>query len=286
MGNMKQQWMLPMLALMFVLLFACYYFYVRPVQTDVQNLNQQVSQAQASLQNARSQGKSRQDKPASKSLQRIAELIPVTPYTDQLIKDLGRLQSVSRIEITNASFSDENTVNSTDLGKKFIPVLDANKVTIPQDKKMRIAELQNTANALPPASIHTIEITLSVKGRYDDIYSFLYEVENLSRYLRLDTLSFGGAGTGNAEGNGNNGTAGGDGSNVNAANGTLNGQTSSPSTDSRDLTASIKLTTYFVPQFASLLDKLPAVQVEPPSGKWDPTQYPVLKKPEKFSGQQ
>jgi Tfp pilus assembly protein PilO len=275
MGNKKQQWMLPMLALMFVLLFAGYYFYVRPVQADVQSLNEQVIQAQEGLQNAKNQGKARQDKPLSKSLQRLAELIPVTPYTDQLIKDLGRLQSVSHIEITNASFSDENTVNSKQLGQKFIPALDPNKVTIPQDKKNRITELQNTVNGMPPASIHTIEITLSVKGRYDDIYSFLYEVENLSRYLRLDSLSFGGAGTGNTGGSGNY-----------DASGAVDGQSSPNSIDSRDLAASIKLTTYFVPQFASLLDKQPAVQVEPPSGKWDPTQYPVLKKPEKFSGQQ
>jgi Tfp pilus assembly protein PilO len=122
---------------------------------------------------------------------------------------------------------------------------DANK-----QKETQLITPEVLKKYIPDVKIGSVEITLSVKGQYSNLYKFVSEIQDLSRYLRVDTFSFD----------------------------SPQAQEESKLVKDRDLTATIKLTSYYAPEYALLLDKLPSIKTEKPSGKWDPTQYPVIKK--------
>jgi Tfp pilus assembly protein PilO len=248
MTEKERKYILLMIAMLFVGLAAYYYVYLIPIQNEAQQLRAQVELANSQTQSALKRVEVKETTPPQEQLTKIAELLPVQPYTDQLIIDFGKLQTLGGVEIQNVTFNSENEVNIKELAGKFIPpeVKDG-KVTLPKENKP--INIQGIQNSLPQTTIKSIEMTLSVKGEYKNIYKFVSEIQDLSRYLRVDSLSFG-----------------------------------SPEKDEfqtpkeKATIVSMKLTTYYAPQYAVLLDKLPSVITEKPSGKWDPTQYPVIKK--------
>ncbi|MFT9849863.1 pilus assembly protein PilO [Aneurinibacillus sp. REN35] len=248
MGEKERQYILIMVAMLFVLLAAYYYMYYVPLQKEKEQTLMRVEQLKAQTQSILKRVEKKETTPPQEQVKRIAELIPVQPYTDQLILDLGKLQSLGELQIENATFEEEKEVKVQELPNQFIPQA-ARQGQVPQQKSKQAINVQAAQNALPPVTIKSIEITLAIKGEYKNIYNFVTEAQDLSRYLRVDMLTF-----------------------------------TSPEKDEfqipkdKNLTASLKLTSYYAPQYASLLDKLPPVNVEPPSGKWDPTQYPVIKK--------
>jgi Tfp pilus assembly protein PilO len=248
MAEKERQYILLIIALLFVLLAAYYYMYFVPLQNEKEHALMRLEQTKAQAQGVLKQVERRETTPPQEQLRKIAELIPVAPYTDQLIIDLGKLQTLGQIQIDNATFQEEKDVKVQDLPNQFIPQ-EARQGQTTQQKNKQAVNVQSVQNALPPVTIKSIEMTLSVKGEYKNIYDFVTEIQDLSRYLRVDNLTF-----------------------------------SSPEKDEfqipkdKKMTATLKLTSYYAPQYASLLDKLPPVNVEPPSGKWDPTQYPVIKK--------
>lgn len=248
MGEKERQYILLIIALLFVLLAAYYYMYFVPLQNEKEQVLMRLEQTKAQAQGTLKQVEKKESTPPQEQLKKIAELIPVQPYTDQLVIDLGKLQTLGQIQIENATFQEEKDVKVQELPNQFIPQ-EARQGQVPQSKAKQAVNVQAVQNTLPPVTIKSIEMTLAVKGEYKNIYDFVTEVQNLSRYLRVDMLTF-----------------------------------STPEKNEfeipkdKRLTASLKLTSYYAPQYASLLDKLPSVNVEPPSGKWDPTQYPVIKK--------
>ncbi|WP_027414887.1 type 4a pilus biogenesis protein PilO [Aneurinibacillus terranovensis] len=259
MGEKERQYVLLGLTLLFALLAAFYYFYVTPLQKKVTEASFQLQQTNMQIKPAESQQKKNDLTPYQEQLSKIAEFLPVKPYTDQLIKDLGKLQTISNIQIENATFNEQKEQKLSELAKKFVSQDDQNQGfaqsgSSSQTKDSKQVTLQALQSYLPGTTVSSIEITLSIKGDYQSIYHFVSEVQNLSRYLRVDGLTF-----------------------------TSNQKDSFVIPKEKDMPATVKLTTYYAPQFAGLLDKLPPVQAEPPSGKWNPMKYPVTEKPKQLS---
>lgn len=236
MGEKQRQSILILLSLLFVLLAVYYFFYYQPSVEEKQQVEIQLAQVTAKAQQAAGKEKIEEGKPPQEKVQKIAEQIPVEPYTEQLVLDLGKLQSIGRVELVNVTFESGKDVSAKELAAIFAP---AGKEKDGDNTKVA-ASLQQ---ALQGQTIKSVEMNLSIKGAYKDIYTFVSELQNVSRYLRVDELSF-----------------------------------TSPRKDDfvipkkNVLDASLKLTSYYAPQYAPLLDKKLEPVVPQAAGKKDPTQ--------------
>lgn len=236
MGEKQRQSTLVLLSLLFVLLAVYYFFYYQPSVEEKQQVEIQLAQVTAKMQQATGKEKVEAGKPPQEKVQKIAEQIPVEPYTEQLVLDLGKLQSIGQVELVNVTFENGKDVNVKELASIFAP---ANKEKDAKNTKDTAVSQQT----LPGQTIKSVEMNLSIKGSYKDIYTFVSELQNVSRYLRVDELSF-----------------------------------TSPRKDDfiipkkNVLDASLKLTSYYAPQYAPLLDKRVEPVVPPAAGKKDPTQ--------------
>ncbi|MCP1355317.1 type 4a pilus biogenesis protein PilO [Aneurinibacillus migulanus] len=251
MDEKQRQYVLLGLAILFLLLAVFYYLYLTPVLEKKQETQIQLEQKKAELAIVNQKQTVKDSRPPQEKLRQIAELFPVKSYDDQLVKDFGELQSISNISIESATFEEKKEVQATELAKEIVPDKASESPPTAVETQEKVAEVTRAdlEKYLPTSSVRSVQIKLGVKGDYRDIYAFVTEIQQMSRYLRVDKLSF-------------------------------NQKEKSDFKIPKDprLEASLELTGYYAPQYASLLDKLPPVSVEPPSGKWDPTQYPVIKK--------
>ncbi len=301
MGEKERQYALLGFALLFALLAGFNFLYLNPLRDERERVAAQLGLLQKRIETQMVQAPKQAEEVPNEKLARIEEAIPVKPYTDQLIKDLEKLQTISRVEIVSATFAEQKQLTAKDIAEKFIPKeisdeqskqggqaaasneavqntadqtaspkeessTQASPSEAPQAAKDHSAtdapKNEETSKDLPPtaellqqilpeANLSSVEITLTIKGEYKDIYDFATEIQRMSRYLRIDELTF-------------------------------------ATTEKDDfiipketkMTATVRLTSYFAPQFKSLLSKLPPVGVEGPSGKWDPLRYEVLPHPD------
>ncbi|WP_339167455.1 hypothetical protein NSQ24_06350 [Brevibacillus sp. FSL L8-0520] len=288
MAEKTRQYLFLFVALLFALLAVFYYIYLTPLQAKKSKLTVELAQLQATVQglSSRNAEEKKDDAVSEEALAKVTEAIPVSPYTDQLVKDLGKLQTISKVEILTASFAQPKVLSTKDMAEQIISkeeqgadtaaeestgakepktnsdtdkketgTAEATGIASEPNAKDRSAALaMPTADTLrrllPETALGSVEITLSVKGGYDELYLFLKEVQGLSRYLRVDEFT------------------------VTAAE---KDEFTVPK-DSR-MTATIKLTSYYAPEFKQAVDKLPAVEVEAPSGKGNPFQYGITPKP-------
>jgi Tfp pilus assembly protein PilO len=270
MGEKERQYILLIFAALFACLAVFYYFYVIPINKEKERIRIEFEQMRAKANALAKQANAKHvAAPPQEQLAKIAEVIPVQPYTEQLIQHLSKMQTASNIKIQNVTFKQQKIMEASELAAKFTQPEKKEEgediLQLPQYQLNLPGKLQKDANKqketqlitpevlkkyIPDAKIGSVEITLSVKGEYSNLYKFVSEVQDLSRYLRVDTFEF------------------------------ENQQEDSTLAKDRDLTATIKLTSYYAPEYVLLLDKLPSIRTEKPSGKWDPTQYPVIKKNE------
>jgi hypothetical protein len=249
MEEKQRQYVLLGLALLFLLLAVFYYLYLTPVLEKKQETEMQLEQKRTELAIVVKKKQGTDSRPPQEKLRRMAELFPVKPYNEQLIKDLGEMQSISSITIESATFDEKKEMSAAELAKEVLPEEGQEGSRIPSEGKTPKVTRQELEAYLPKSSIRSVQIKLGIKGEYKDVYRFVTEIQQLSRYLRVDKLSF-----------------------------KHKQEDDFKIPKENGLEANLELTGYYAPQYASLLDKLPPVNVEPPSGKWDPTQYPVIKK--------
>ncbi|MED1642844.1 type 4a pilus biogenesis protein PilO [Brevibacillus agri] len=288
MGEKTRQIALFIFALLFAALAVAYYLYIVPVTDQKTSLQVQLEKLKQTFDQLQSAQATEPTTPMVIS-NKILEAIPVRPYADQLIKDLERLQSVSQISIEEASFSEREKLSAKELANQLTYMDQAEggeaqatlegEVQKLDEKAQKIAKSAQNAGSsagqpkpaagkeerqvkaemiekyLPPIPFHSVEISLKIKGDYKEIYRFVSEMQKMSRYLRVDQLDF-----------------------------KSNQKDEFVIPEDTKMVATVKLTSYFAPQFEKDLEKLPAVQVEGPAGKWDPMQYETVKKEEASVG--
>jgi Tfp pilus assembly protein PilO len=266
-GNMSEKqrsYLLLATALCFGMLAIFYFLYLTPLRDELTGYQVRLAQLEKQEQTLLAQAGPAKPAVPEEKLAEIIETIPVKPYTDQLIKDLGKLQTISHVQLETVAFGKPEERSAKEIAEAFYPKeerkeagkaqgAEANGSS--QEKKPSpqagLITLEELKRELPDVKVSTLDATVTLKGEYKDLYDFVMEVQSLSRYLRVDELSF-----------------------------------TSPEKDEyiipKDsrLTATVKLTSYFAPQFAPLVDKLPPVDVEGPSGKWNPLEFTVTPKPE------
>jgi|GEM_PF-3919226 len=286
MGEKQRQYYMLAFAILFAMLAMFHFLYLAPLQGE--KTSQQVKLAQLEQQAEAAEAQISQPKPAlpEEMLSQVMERIPVKPYTDQLVKDLEKLQTISHVQIDSVTFGKPEEISVKEIVEKFYPkesdgkpldlvtqyqnaVADAekqnNEQTAPpkvigdplapgQEERSntnatyvthaKLMALEQLKEAMPDTKIHSLNATIALLGEYQEIYKFVTEMQTLSRYLRVDELSF-----------------------------------TSPEKEEymipseTRLAVTVKLTSYYAPQFASLAEKLPGVDVERPSGKRNPVEY-------------
>lgn len=276
MGEKAHQIALLVFAALFAALAGAYYLYLLPLQEQATSLQVRLGKITQTFEQLQDPAKISEQQVSPQVLASIQEAIPVKPYADQLIKDLDKLQSISSITIEEAAFSEKEQLSAQDLADQLVsaeteeekadqdPIPTENDPTGLEDSAEEppstapdAAEKQKKAaitkeiieKYLPEANFNSIDITLKIKGNYEEIYRFVSELQQISRYLRVDQLEF---------------------------------KTSQKQEfivpKEAQMSASVKLTSYFAPQYEQFVDKLPVVQVEGPSDKWNPMQVEIIKK--------
>lgn len=276
MAERTRQILFLFVALLFALLAVFYYFYLTPMQEKKKQLTVELAQLRATVQGMTEQKQNQQNERtvSEQKLARVAEAIPVTPYTDQLIKDLGKLQTISNVEILSATFSEQKAMSAKEIAEKIIARGDegwaesgeadadgeevadagvdgdAGTATKADAGTKAPPSVETIKRFLPETTLGSVEITLSIKAQYEELYRFLTEVQDLSRYLRVDEIS-------------------------------VTSDEKDEFTVSADdkMTATVKLTSYYAPEFRQLVGKPPAVDVDAPSGKGNPFEYGTMHKP-------
>jgi Tfp pilus assembly protein PilO len=296
MAEKQRQYLLLAIALLFGILAIFNFLYLGPLMDDKTSYQVKLAQLEKQVQTLQQNTEQFAPVVPEEILSNIVETLPVKPYTDQLVKDLEKLQTISRVQIDSVTFAQTKNQNTKEIVEKFYPkgdssaedliaqymenaktprkplnlavkVMQSNgesdvkeedkreKETVdPSLKQVKMMTLEQLKKAVPDATLSTTEINMALKGEYEDIYKFVTELQSLSRYLRVDELTF-----------------------------------TSPEKEEytipkdTKLTATIKLTSYYVPQFDKIVDKLPPVQVEGPSGKWNPLKYEITTKEESSS---
>ncbi len=286
MGGKGRQIALLVFAALFAAMAAAYYLYLVPLQERETGLQMRLDKMKHTLTQMQNPMKMSEQQISQQVLVKLQEAIPVKPYADQLIKDLDKLQSLSQITIEEASFSEKEQLSAQDLADQLVYTekeeekeeqetketeTDANKqdavveessstesAAVEQQKKadsitneQRQIKQEIIERYLPEANFNSIDIILKIKGNYEEIYSFVTELQKISRYLRVDHLEF-----------------------------KTNQKQEFVIPEDAQMSATVKLTSYFAPQFEKHVDKLPVVQVEGPSDKWNPLQYEAIKKTE------
>lgn len=252
MGEKERQYFLLGFAVLFLLLVMFYNLYVTPVLTSGSEARNQLAQKKAELAILDKQKGTQASKPMQERVKHIAELFPVQPYADELVKDLGSLQAISKVSLESASFDEQKEMKATEFAKDFVqePSQEPQGSGSAKEKTMKVTR-QEVEAYLPQTPVRSMKIKLGIKGEYEDIYAFVSEVQQLSRYLRVDKLSF-----------------------------TKKEKSDFKISKEKGLEATLEMTSYYAPQFASLLDKATFAPFEGPSGKWNPLEYPVIKKEE------
>jgi hypothetical protein len=250
MGEKERQYFLLGFAALFLLLVIFYYLYVTPILSARDEAQVQLAQKKTELAILDKQKEPKDSKPPQEKLKQIAELFPVQPYTDELVKDLGSLQAISRVSLESASFEEQKEVKAAELAKDFVPEesQDQQGSGNAREKTMKVTR-QEVEAYLPQTPIRSMKIKLGIKGDYEDVYDFVSEVQQLSRYLRVDKLSF-----------------------------TRKEVSDFKISKEKELDATLEMTSYYAPQFAALLEKTSFTPFENPSEKWNPLEYPVIKK--------
>ncbi|MFD2369071.1 type 4a pilus biogenesis protein PilO [Brevibacillus sp. GCM10020057] len=283
-------------ALLFSALAGAYYLYVMPLQDQQTSLQVRLEKMKQSFEQLQNPAAAKEQRISPQLLSQIQEAIPVKPYADQLIKDLDRLQSISQVSIEEATFTEQEKLSAKDLADQLAytdkqekegekkdgadagadekakddeasqdekaadasanvdePGRQANDSAQASGSAVLNAERQVKAEIiekfLPEVHFNSISISMKIKGDYEQIYRFVTEMQKLSRYLRVDQLDF-----------------------------KTNQKDEFVIPKETRMTATVKLTSYFAPQFEKYVDKLPVVQVEGASGKWNPMEYDITKK--------
>lgn len=269
-------------ALLFAALAGAYYLYVLPLQDEQTSLQVRLEKRKQAFEQLQNPQTAPQPRISPQLLSRIQQAIPVKPYADQLIKDLDRLQSISQVSIEEATFTEQKKLSAKDLadpltytdkqeqagekkdgtateadegaggedtgqdgkaaegsGNQGEPSKQASGSTVLNAERQVKAEI--IEKFLPDVHFNSITISMKMKGDYEQIYRFVTELQKVSRYLRVDQLDF-----------------------------KTNQKDEFVIPKETRMTATVKLTSYFAPQFEPYVGKLPVVQVEGPSGKENP----------------
>ncbi|MFF2755059.1 type 4a pilus biogenesis protein PilO [Psychrobacillus sp. NPDC058041] len=182
------------IALIVVVLGAIYYYFVYP-------LNEEKSSKEVTISNVRNEiavletqlaipGGEKENEENSFVLQKK---VPVTRALNELIRSIEQVELISESKIESINFNnyDESVVESTLVPTKTEENAQTDHTETTEENTANETPVSPVANTVLPAQLKLITLNISVLTKdYDHLNSFIKELENLERILRVDQIKF------------------------------------------------------------------------------------------------
>jgi type IV pilus assembly protein PilO len=231
--------------------FLLYSYILKPMHNRIEQLQQTLSTEQQLLE-ATKKRIAQQETEITESVVELQKRVPVKPMVEQLLLDFERAEVVSDSFISSISFSEgsevptqpstseSDTEAATEQPQKLSgtePANDSNS----QSTRTEGNEQQSNQPALPNG-LKSISATLTVQSpTYYHLERFLETLEGLERIVSIQSLSFAG-----------------------------NPELTSVATEIQPLTYSLTVMAFYYPSLTDLQDKIPPLDIPPPSEKRNP----------------
>ncbi|WP_044894632.1 hypothetical protein [Bacillus alveayuensis] len=228
--------------------FVLYSYILKPMHNRIEQLQQTLSTEQQLLEAT----KERVAQQETESVVELQKRVPVKPMVEQLLLDFERAEVVSDSFISSISFSEgsevptqsstseSDTEGATEQPPKLFgtePANDGNS----QSTRTEGNEQQSNQPTLPNG-LKSISATLTVQSpTYYHLERFLETLEGLERIVSIQSLSFAG-----------------------------NPELTSVATEIQPLTYSLTVMAFYYPSLTDLQDKIPPLDIPPPSEKRNP----------------
>ena len=211
----KNSTVLLLSALVIALLFAVYYYLVLPKKDEVDAKESSVASLQASAASLREQIAFVQNANTTSTVDVFAlrKKVPNNRAVDQLLLNIEQMEFVAGTRINSIGFNNyDSLVSASGLtDPNYVPPAegqttdpnqstDPNAQTDPTATADPNASADSVSEALPvstisseqlPAELKMLTLAISVEApTYDSLLTFIREVEQLERVVRVDTISY------------------------------------------------------------------------------------------------
>jgi len=216
-----------------------YFLFLKPKQQEISSKQSQLAteeQLLAAIQ-TRSGGT---NQPSAESVAELQKKVPVKQQLEQLILDLNKAEVLSNSLITSMNFSEgEVVLNPEDNQPEEQEGIDETQQTESQGAEESEQQVESTPL---PEGVKKLNINLNVASpNYYDLMEFLETVESLNRLVVIESVSFAG-----------------------------NAELTNVEQENQDLTYSLTLAAFYMPELEDLQDQLPELEVPAPSNKTNP----------------
>ncbi|NHM30476.1 hypothetical protein [Neobacillus terrae] len=256
----KEKWILSVLSVMLVAFVGLGYIcFIQPAKADFQ-IKQQSLQTQKQILNAVLEKRASVKNSTVKSTTELQKLLPVKPFEEQLVVDLGKAEVVSNSTIKTMTFSEgSGSLNKGNSGQETATNNSANPVSNNANTTQsttvsgNVAAASNTteqgqssnpqqSNTPLPAGIEKVTVDMNIESStYEDLEKFLTTLENQKRITVIEKINF----TGTKE------------------------ITSLEDTEG-PLNYNVTFSAFYMPGLKDLEDELPRFETPPPSNKRNP----------------
>ncbi|RAK21384.1 type IV pilus assembly protein PilO [Anoxybacillus vitaminiphilus] len=232
--------------------FVLYSYILKPMHERIEQLQQTLSTEQQLLDATREQT-AQQETEITESVVELQKRVPVKPMVEQLLLDLERAEVVSDSFISSISFTEDSEVTTQPSASESDTDAAAEQPqssSVAEQLNTGIQSVQKQGNeqqpnqpAIPlPNGLKSISATLTVQSpTYYHLERFLETLEGLKRIVSVQSLSFAG-----------------------------NQEVTSAAAEIKPLTYSLTVAAFYYPSLADLQDKVPPLDVPPPSEKRNP----------------
>jgi len=197
---------------LFILLVAFvtlgYILFIQPAKADLQ-IKQQSQQTQKQLLNVVLEKRASVNNSTVKSTTELQKLLPVKPFEEQLVLDLGKAEVVSNSTIKTMAFSEgsgalnqgnsgqETATNSTadpasnNASTTQSTTVSGNLVVAPNTTVQGQSSNQQQSNTSLPAGIEKVTVDMNIESpTYEDLEKFLTTLENQKRVTVIEKINF------------------------------------------------------------------------------------------------
>ncbi len=225
-----------------------YYLYLKPKKQEISSKQLQLTteeQLLATIQ-ARLAGVKT---PSAETVAELQKKVPVKQQLEQLIIELNKAEVLSNSLISSMNFSEADLIISPEesptegeQATEEIPPDEADNTEDTGEPEEPV-ELEQQVQPIPlPEGIKKLNINLEVTSpSFYDLMQFLETVESLSRLVVIESVAFSG-----------------------------NNEQTKIEQEKQDLTYTVTLAAFYMPELEDLQDQLPELEVPEPSNKTNP----------------
>jgi type IV pilus assembly protein PilO len=239
--------LLSAVVLVVLILLGGYYLYLNPKKAEVSNKEAQL-QTEEQLLAAIQTKVAGISAPSAESVAELQKKVPVKQQLEQLILDLNKAEVVSESFVSSMSFSEgavaprvEENAEAPAEGEQPPAEGEAASEAAAATEETTEGE-QQPQPVLLPEGIKKLNVSIAVKSPgYKELMKFLEALESLNRRVVIESVAFSG-----------------------------DSELTSLDTEKEEMSYSLTLAAFYMPELEDLQDKLPELEVPAPGNKVNP----------------